>query len=354
MKTKEKNKPQYVRLYQILRGQIESGAIAYGSRLPSKRVTAERYGVSLSTVEHALRLLEEEGYLLARQRRGYFACWQAQQSFPLTHAVQQIRHVPAPLPMPDSYPIGAYVKTVRRVLSEQGAGILGKTENAGLRWLREAIARYLHRARGIRVNAEQIIVGSGAEYLYSLVIFMLGTERRYAVEDPCYEKIQSVYHMHGITPTLLPLGIDGIRSDALAGSDAEVLHVTPYHSFPSGITATSEKRREYLAFAHARDAYLIEDDFGSEFYRARRPMQTLYEADAGERVIYVNTFTKTVSPGARIGYMIVPQALQPARARIAFLSCPVSALTQHVFAQLLDSGEFERHLNRIRRRLNKQ
>ena len=104
---------------------------------------------------------------------------------------------------------------------------------------------------------------------------MLGTERRYAVEDPCYEKIQSVYHMHGITPTLLPLGIDGIRSDAVAGSDAEVLHVTPYHSFPSGITATSEKRQEYLAFAHARDAYLIEDDFGSEFYRARRPMQTL-------------------------------------------------------------------------------
>ena len=347
-------KAKYEKIYETLREQITSGAVAQGERLPSKRMIAQRYGVSVITAEHALMLLEDEGYCIARQRRGYFAAWRAQNIFPVGTAGDSGRGAPLATVAPP-FPTGAYQKAVRRVLSEEGNALLGKTENEGLLQLRRAIARYLHRSRGVIVTPEQILIGSGAEYLYTLIVFLLGTRRRYATEAPCYEKIEKIYRLHGIRPQGLAMGSDGIQSEALAACHAQVLHLTPYHSFPSGITATAQKRAEYLAFAEEKNAILIEDDFGSEFYSARRPMQTLFEADGGRRVIYLNTFAKTVATGVRIGYMILPQQISQAqKEKISFLSCPVPTLSQYVMAQLLDSGDFERNLNRTIRARQKE
>lgn len=348
-------KPKYEQIYEALREQIVSGAVAYGAKLPSKRTMAQRFGVSVITAERALMLLEDEGYCVARQRRGYFADWRAQTIFPVGQQKSRAApRTPRPAAAPP-FPAGVYQKAVRRVLSEEAGQVLCKTENAGLPQLREAIARYLHRARGVVVTPEQILIGSGAEYLYTLVVFLLGTRRRYATETPCYEKIDKIYRLHGIRPQGLPMGSDGIRSEALAACRAQVLHLTPYHSFPSGITATAQKRAEYLRFAGEKNAILIEDDFGSEFHSARRPMQTLFEADGGEHVIYLNTFAKTVATGVRIGYMILPQKISRAqRERVSFLSCPVPTLSQFVMAQLLDSGDFERNLNRTIRAMQKE
>ena len=173
--------------------------------------------------------------------------------------------------------------------------------------------------------------------------------------NPSLRHPDKIYRLHGIRPQGLPMGSDGIRSEALAACRAQVLHLTPYHSFPSGITATAQKRAEYLRFAGEKNAILIEDDFGSEFHSARRPMQTLFEADGGEHVIYLNTFAKTVATGVRIGYMILPQKISRAqRERVSFLSCPVPTLSQFVMAQLLDSGDFERNLNRTIRAMQKE
>jgi len=170
------------------------------------------------------------------------------------------------------------------------------------------------------------------------------------VEDPCYEKIRTVYAANGVKFETLPLGAEGLLSEALAATGATVLHVTPYNSYPSGVTATASKRREYIAFAEARDGYVIEDDFDSEFTPSAKPQDTLFSLDTAGRTVYINTFTKTVAPAIRVGYMVLPPALLAEfQHRLGGYSCTVPTFEQYVLAELLDGGDFERHINRQRR-----
>jgi len=163
-----------------------------------------------------------------------------------------------------------------------------------------------------------------------------------------------VYKANGISCDLLALGKDGILSGELAGCQADVLHITPYRSFPSGVTATASKRREYLRWANAADRFIVEDDFGSEFTPSSKPEETLYALSEGGRVIYVNTFSKTLAPSIRIGYMLLPESLVPLyENRAGFFSCSVPTYDQYVLAEFIDSGDFERHLNRVRRSIRR-
>ena len=195
------------------------------------------------------------------------------------------------------------------------------------------------------------MVGSGAEYLYGLVVQLLGRERVYAREEPCYEKIRQVYAANGALGPGLPMGTDGIRSEPLAACEAGVLHVTPYHSYPSGVTATVSKRHEYVAWARARGAYIVEDDYDSELSVATRQVDTLYSL-APERVIYLNSFSRILAPSFRTGYMVLPEPLLPLyEERLGFYSCTVPVYDQLVLAALIRSGELERIVNRRRRKL---
>lgn len=342
---------RYEAIYEKMKKEIVAGAYAYGERLPSKRDAAAREGVSVVTVEHAYALLEEEGYIRSAARRGYFASYRAEQTFARLEEPPAARREAAPVWRGD-FPASVYAKAVRRVLSERPGEILERTENAGLPALRGEIARYLSRVRGIGIRPEQVWIGSGAESLYHRAVLLLGSGRRYAIESPSYEKIELSYRAHGIFCERLALGPDGVDSAALARTRADVLHVTPYHSYPSGITATAAKKQEYLAWARAEAGRVIlEDDFGSEFSRIRKPIETLFALDP-ERVIYINTFSQTISPAVRVGYMLLPAGLLPqAEERIGFMSCTVPVLEQFAVADLLRSGAFERHLNRVRRRL---
>jgi GntR family transcriptional regulator/MocR family aminotransferase len=171
------------------------------------------------------------------------------------------------------------------------------------------------------------------------------------VEDPCYDKIRAVYRANGVTCEPLRMGKDGILSAQLSESRANVLHVTPFHSYPSGITADASKRREYLAFAKERDAIVIEDDFDSELTVSRKQEDTLFSLCDEGRVIYLNTFTATLAPSMRIGYMVLSPVLMEAfLEKLGFYSCTVPVFEQYVLAELIDGGDFERHINRIRRR----
>ena len=200
------------------------------------------------------------------------------------------------------------------------------------------------------VNPEQIIIGSGAEYLYGLVVQICGRNLTYGIEKPSYEKIERVYMANDVTLRLLKLGTDGILSTELKTTDAEVLHITPYRSFPSGITATASKRREYIRWSERKNHYIIEDDFESEFTPSKKPQETVFSLSPGGNVIYINTFTRTIAPSTRIGYMILSEKLLAKYdEKASFYSCSVPTIDQYVLAELINSGDFERHINRVRR-----
>ena len=345
------SKPAYLALYESLRDEILSGVRPYGSRLPSRRVLARDRGVSAITAEHSIELLCEEGYAEARPRSGVFVIYREGDSFSPAAAAPERRSQPVPTaPDRDVFPFPTLAKVMRRVLTEYGEEILVRPPNAGCPELREALRSYLARNRGIRVQTDQIIIGAGAEYLYGLVVELLGRDRIYGVEAPSYQKIEQVYRSRGVEVAFCPLGKDGILSDALKTTPASVLHITPFRSFPSGVTASASKRREYLRWSSEPNRYIVEDDYESEFSLLRKPEETLFAGSYSRNVIYLNTFSRTVSPSFRVGYMVLPRSLLPVfELQAGFYSCTVPAFEQYVLAELINGGEFERHINRIRR-----
>ena len=343
---------KYLRLYEELRDEIVRGEWPYGARLPSRRQVAQERGLSVVTAEHSYELLCQEGYVEARPRSGFYVIYREADGFA---QVEPARNVPAAEGSGagggDAFPFSVLARAMRKVLADYGEAILNKSPNTGCLSLREALSRYLARNRGIRADAAQIVIGSGAEYLYGLVVEMLGNDRVFAIESPSYAKIEQVYRARGVACELLPLGEDGIQSAALAGTGASVLHITPFRSFPSGVTASASKRAEYIRWAGTGDRIIVEDDFESEFSLLRKPEETVFSRAEGRNVIYLNTFSRTISSAIRVGYMVLPETLTALfDARVGFYSCTVPAFEQHVLAELIDSGDFERHINRIRRR----
>lgn len=358
------DKPEYLKLYEYLRDEITRGAWPCGARLPSRRQTALDRGVSAITVEHSYELLCQEGYAEARPRSGYFVIYRQGDGFAAAEHAEPTEHaepVPArPLPErslgeADAFPFSVLAKSMRRVIADYGERLLNKSPNAGCLELRIALSGYLARNRGVQADVEQIVVGAGSEYLYGLVVELLGRDRVFAIEDPSYEQIERVYQAKGVAVEPLALGHDGIRSSALRATRATVLHITPFRSYPTGVTASASKRGEYLRWAAEGDRYIVEDDFESEFSLLRKPEETVFSRAARGNVVYLNTFTRTVSPSLRVGYMVLPKELVGRfEARVGFYSCAVPAFEQYLLADLIQSGDFERHINRVRRQKRRE
>ena len=349
-----RQKPEYLNLYEIIRDEITSGSWPYGARLPSRRQTALDRGLSAVTVEHSYELLCQEGYIQARSRSGYYVIYRSDDGFAAVDS-QPLMHAPIDeADAEDAFPLSVLASAMRRVLADYGEALLCKPPNEGCLELRTAISRYLARNRGIHAAMDQIVIGSGAEYLYGLSVQMLGRYRIYGIEDPCYEKIRLIYRSSGVRLDPLKMGENGILSSELERTPASVLHVTPYYSYPSGKSADASKRNEYIRWAQTKNAWLIEDDYASEFAGNLKTEKTLFARDPKEHVIYINSFTRTIAPSIRIAYMILPETHSKALLqRIQGRSCTVSTLSQLVLAELLNSGSFERHINRLRRRNRK-
>lgn len=349
-----KSSPAYLQLYDTLRRRIIAGDYPYGTRLSSKRQLAEETGLSVVTVEHALALLCDEGYLEPRQRSGYFVMFRQSEGF--VPDSPSLRRPPTESSGERAvFPLTVLARTMRRVIGDYGERLLERCPSQGCPELRTALSRYLARARGIHVSPEQIFVGSGSEYLYGLIAQALGRERIYAVEDPSYEKIRRVYAANGAEVELLPLGSDGVAADALSATRASVLHITPYRSFPSNVTATAAKRREYVRWAERGDRYVVEDDFTSELAAASRPEETVFSLSRRGNVLYLNTFSLTVAPSLRMGYLVLSEETAALfRERVGFYACTVPVFEQYVLAELIESGDYERHIRRSRRLLRKK
>ncbi len=349
-------KSKYYFLYTSIKEDILSGALKKNEKLPSKRTLAEHLGISLITVENAYQMLRDEGYIESRERSGYFVS----EITPTKRNLKDKKKLD--LLEWDSvnskiketmFPESVYFKTIRSVLTEYSSELLEKSPNEGCAILRNAIAKYLLRYRGILAQPEQIIIGSGAEHLYSTVVRMFGNDKVYGLEDPSYKQIRMVYEGMGAQCEMLKMGKEGVLSTELQRTQANILHVTPFHSYPSGVTATVKKRHEYLEWAKKRNAIIVEDDFDSEFFMPGKPIDTLYMSDDSQSVIYINTFSESLSPSIRIGYMILPEKYREVYLeKMGAFSCTVPVLDQYVLAEFIDRGHFEQHLNRVRRRRN--
>ena len=348
-----KKTPAYLALYERLRTQIIAGDYALAAKLPSKRQLAEETGLSLVTVEHALSLLCDEGYLEARERSGHYVSFRQGDGF--LPAPDRPRREPRPAPEREAFPFSVLARTMRRVITDQAETLLERCPPGGSMELRGAISRYLGRARGIRAAPEQIYIGSGAEYLYGLIVQALGRDRLYALEDPSYEKIRQVYAAQGAATVRLPLRDDGVASEALAATPADVLHITPYRSYPSNVTASAAKRREYIRWASVGGRVIVEDDFTSELAASSKPEETVFSLSEQGNVIYLNTFSQTVAPSLRMGYLVLSRPMASLFAeRVGFYSCTVPVFEQYVLSELIDNGDYERHIRRVRRQQRRQ
>ena len=352
--TTDKNKrPVYLQIYKQIRQDIIDGIYPLGSKIPSIRMLCDELNVSAVTVDHAYALLCDEGYIESKERSGFVVIFRKDDRFAVT-AERQSSSFPVEHSKHDypDFPFSVLSKTMRSILTDYGESILERSPSSGCLQLREAIQRYLARNRGINVSTEQIIIGSGAEYLYSLIIELLGKKCIFGIESPSYKKIELVYRAAEAKYEPLPLSQDGIDSIALQNSKANVLHTTPYRSFPTGITASATKRHEYIRWSNKKERYIIEDDFESEFSVSTKSEETLFSLAERDNVIYLNTFSKTISPSLRVGYMVLPKKLVKIfEEKLGFYSCTVPMFEQLVIAELINSGNFERVRRNLRKNL---
>ncbi len=381
--------PLYDYLYKCIRHDIAHGAIAAGEKLPSKRALAKHLGVGVITVEAAYTQLVAEGYVRAEERRGYFACelapavragaLAAGESSPLRegasapHDAALSRGTQGPQGASPAhpafsgsaatalFPYATWSKVMRQTLSEEGSRTLADAASAkGSLRLRRAIASYLRDYRGMDVSAECIVVGAGSQTLYQLLVQLLGRGKTYAVEAPGYPLLMEMYRAQDACVVEIPVTPCGIDVDALRASGAEVAHVMPAHQFPTGAVMSAACRRSLLNWSrggagapgHApQGRFVVEDDYDAEFRMAGRPIPPLASIDSAGRVVYLNSFAKSLGAAFRIAYMVLPPALL-ARFddELGFYSNTVSPLEQLALARFIEQGHYERHVNRLRAR----
>ncbi len=344
--------PLYESLYQHLREDIRRGDLAPGEKLPSKRALAQHLEVSKITVEAAYNQLLSEGYICSREKVGYFVEEGHRMPAIPPVAVAAEAETTAILDLTANgsayFPFSVWSKLQREVMTDLGETLLRPMDNQGCVDLRRAIANHLAAFRGMQVKPENIVIGAGTDFLYNLLIQLLGREKIYALEEPGYEKIRKIYAAGGVACVSAAMDEGGVQPGALG--DARVLHISPSHHFPTGLVTPIGRRQELLRWAEEADGYIIEDDYDSEFRFHAHPLPALYSLDRQGRVIYMNSFSKSLTPAIRISYMILPDGLMEAyRKNLGFYSCTVASFQQYTLARFLSRGYFEKHINRMRK-----
>jgi GntR family transcriptional regulator/MocR family aminotransferase len=373
------------RLFRAIRGAVHDGRLAAGEQLPSSRQLAADLGLSRKVVATAYAHLTDEGYLEGRHGAGTFVSGAVpdsglvraespQPAMPAPalrlscHAARVIALDPWPppgarrevaLPCDFKYGVPALTDFPQRIwsrlVSRRGQRMslrtLGYGRTLGLPALREAIAEYLARARGVTTSADQVVVVNGSQQALDLIARLLvDSGDTIVIEEPGYQGARQVFQAAG--GKVLPIRVDaqGLRVSDLPRR-ARLAYVTPSHQFPLGGVLPLERRLELLQWAPAAGAYVVEDDYDSEFRYQGRPVAAMQGLDQSGRVIYVGTFSKVLCPSMRIAYVVLPPALVAPMAALKFLTdYHTPTFEQEVLADFLTQGHFERHLRRSRRR----
>ena len=350
----------YEGIYEYIKKDIQSGHLKSNEKMPSKRSLAKNLGVSIITIENAYDQLISEGYLYTEPRKGYFVSHIVdveKQSSSISldiHYPKKEENTLMDLSNnrtdPEDFPFSVWARLMRETISYQEENVLKNSTCGGIYELRQAIASHLSSFRGMTVDPDQIIVGAGTEYLYGLLIQLLGQDKTICLENPGYKKIAQIYESYHVNCVFANLDEHGISLKEIEKNNADILHISPTHHFPTGISMPITRRYELLKWANEKEGRLIiEDDYDSEFRLNGRPIPPLQTIDSAEKVIYVNTFSKSLASTIRISYMVLPRHLANLYyERLSFYTCTVSTFEQYTLASFIQEGYLEKHINRMR------
>lgn len=357
----------YESLYKCIKNDILQGKLCAGEKLPSKRSFAKNLGISVITVENAYGQLSDEGYIYSMPKRGFYVSDIDMVANPNTSAKTSadtnlfddsasiacspyFADFSSNQTDSEIFPFTIWTKTVRSVLNDNRIQLMINPPCGGILPLRNAIARYLRDFRGMQVFSHQIIIGAGTEYLYGLLIQLLGKDLIYGVENPGYHKIGKICKSMDVSYRHVDLDENGVSIHELEEKKIDIIHTSPSHHFPTGIVMPVSRRYELLGWAaKKKQHYIIEDDYDSELRLSGKPFPTLQSIDVSGKVIYMNTFTKTLASTVRISYMVLPEDLAKRfYSELSFYSCTVSNFEQYTLAQFMENGSFEKHINRLR------
>lgn len=353
--------PLYEQIYGYIRSEIREGHIVSGEKLPSTRVLSRCLEVSRSTVELAYEQLLSEGYIEARPYKGYYAAQvdglyqiRPQKSSRRKSGTKEASRylydfTPNGVDL-KSFPYNVWRKLSRECLMDDRAELFRLGCPCGETGLRSAISSYLHQARGVNCTPDQVIVGAGNDYLMMLLCAVIGTKHRVALENPTYKQAYRLFANLSCEVCTVDMDPKGMRADKLEASGADIAFVMPSHQYPLGTVMPIKRRLELLDWADAAaDRYIIEDDYDSEFRYKGKPIPALQGYDAGGRVIYIGTFSKSIAPAIRMSYMVLPESLCSVyEERCGFISSTVSKVDQLILQKFIEEGYYERHLNKMR------
>lgn len=355
--------PMYRQIYDHIKNEIQKGKMKAGEKLPSSRILAKNLCISRSTVDMAYDQLLAEGYIESVPCKGYYVCQmegiyfdRKKKKFPEVNSGQKPSDTVYRWDFalngiaPGGFPHNIWRKLSREVLSQEGDSLFQLGDPCGEPGIRQAVAEYLHSARGVDCDPGQIIIGAGNDYLLMLLWVILGKNRKIAMENPTY--LSAYYDFLHMGSHILPVGQDeqGIRIEELEKTEADTVYVMPSHQFPMGMVMPLKQRTELLKWAGAREGrYIIEDDYDSEFRYKGQPIPALSGFDQKGCVIYLGTFSKSLAPSVRVSYMVLPRELMNTYLSLEHLfSVTVSRTDQKILELFLREGYYERHLNRMR------
>ena len=352
----EHRMPKYEQLYRELKEQIISGKLAAGEKLPSKRSLSADTGLSTVTIEAAYSQLAAEGYIIKRERSGCYVSTLIEELPAQSEKISAKKRAERPdepriwadfssRTAASDFPQSIWARLMRGTLSR--SDLARPMGFRGVYELRSAVARHLARTRSMDVDPDNIIIGAGTEHLCNLIVQLLGRDKTYAAEDPGYAAISKIFTANGVRLTYARVDEQGVAFDGL---EADVLHASPSHHFPTGVSMSPERRLEALKWA-SKGGYIIEDEYDSELRLKGMPLEPLFNQDTTGRVIYLNTFTRSISPSLRISYMILSEPLMRLfESKLGFYSCAVAAAEQYTLADFIEQGCFEKHVNRLKTR----
>ena len=365
--SKRGKEPLYVFLYRQIRDDILSGKIAPNEKLPSKRTFAGNLNVGVNTVANAYDQLLSEGYLYSAEKKGYYATDMHQFSDIKINISEPVK-IESPEETDyfmdfranrinlNNFPISTWNRCMRKAILDGGDALYKTVPYNGIPELRNAISAYLFRNRGMSVNPERIFVGAGTEFLFKRLFELFDKGTNVAIEETGFKKVAGFADRLDINVRIMPGDEDGMDINALQKNDIEVVYVAPANRFPTGKVLPIKRRLELFSWAYDGDErYIVEDDYDSEFRYSGRMIVPMFSEDSKKRVVYLNTFSKTMVPSIRISYMILPEELAKRyKETLGFYSCSVSSFEQYALAEFINSGAFERHINRMRNFYKKQ
>ncbi|MEK5061454.1 GntR family transcriptional regulator [Paenibacillus sp. FSL H7-0326] len=366
----ESKEPLFIQLYNFLKSEIQSNHIAPNSKLPSQRKLANNLNVSRNTVDAAYQQLISEGYIRSEARRGIFVVEikndlllsgfpkiDSNRSNILMNQNQEEEKTPEQEIYDFKYgdidlvhfPFKVWRQINMKALNVEQASLLLYGDPQGEIELRKHISRYLFQSRGVECSEEQIVIGAGTQYLIGLLCNMIGRNFVYGIEEPGYDRARLILKDYGKRVAPIPLDNQGLNVSELIRSDVKAVYVTPSHQYPTGTIMPVSRRLDLINWARETDGYIIEDDYDSEFRYESKPIPSLQSLDCYGNVIYLGTFAKSLIPSLRITYLVLPSKLLSIyKEKFWGYKQTVSRIHQHTLNLFIESGDWLKHLNRVR------